>query len=202
MRKIFSQNIIDKIINEFGFRTCNFRNLCFFHSDMFKETIFYVSEQLGKVIEEAKMPLKICLLGSSSFFIDNKDYNTIPIPFYDNLPQAAKYPSKRLISINFNNFEKLVKELSISIDEFSDQDTNSLKSIEQGGIFIKIESCDFIFGSYLHNNFVKLKMSFEKARNMLEKANDLNQFQTVGIGESDFYVDKTELFLRLWWKEG
>ncbi|KAK8880390.1 hypothetical protein M9Y10_003061 [Tritrichomonas musculus] len=204
------QNIIDKIIGEFGFDKSEFETISFFHSDMFKKTIFNVSEKLGAVIGKENKNLKICHLGSSAFFFNKEDFNSIPVPLYDCFLQKAKFPSKRLIRIDFVSFEKLVKLLSISIEELSDQDKNNLKSIEDGGIFMKIENCNYMFGTYLNNNLVKLEMTSLKARQMLEKVNDLRLFQEVGIGYSDFYeirknnyfyVDKTE-FISEWWGKG
>ena len=204
------QNIINNIIEKFGFYRSEFTKISFFHSDMYKKTIFYVSKHLAKVIEKGNKHLKICQLGSSAFFFNKEDSETVPVPYYDCLPSIAKYPSKRLICIDFDNFEKLVESLSISTEELPDQIQNNLKLMEEGGIFIKINKCDFKFGAYLHDSFVKLEMTSEKARKMFEKVKDIKLFQEIGIGNSNFgeirknnyfYVDKTE-FIREWWKQG
>ncbi|KAK8839911.1 hypothetical protein M9Y10_031625 [Tritrichomonas musculus] len=204
------QNIINEIIEKFGFNKSRFTKISFFHSDMFKKIIFYVSEHLAKVIEKTNKHLKLSQLGSSAFFFNKEDFKTIPVPYYDYLPIEAKFPSKRLICIDFDSFEKLVESLSIPIEELPDQSQKDLQLIEDGGVFIEIDKCDFIFGAYLYENFIKLKMTFEKASQMFEKVKDLKLFQEIGIGYSNFckirknnyfYVDKTD-FISEWWKKG
>ena len=204
------QKIVDNIIINFGFNANYFNDLSFEFLDSFKNTIFSISKYLKKVIDmKDNQTLKIIFMGSSSFFFNEKNYNSIPIPLVDGLPQAAKYPSKRVITIDFSCFAKLISSLKIPFEKFPVELQNYLKSIENGGLFIKVDTCDCIFGAYLDDNFVKLKMSSVKAQRLYSLVSYYTSCQKVAIGnqsfhkickENIFYVDKTE-FINLWWKE-
>ncbi|KAK8848019.1 hypothetical protein M9Y10_019072 [Tritrichomonas musculus] len=193
-------DILNNIVDEFGFNRNDFNQISFLCSKKFKDTIFHVSSELQSIIKTNET-LKISRIGSPSFVFNNADIKTIPIPSYIGLP------SKRVICIDYDTFKKMEISLSIEIEQLPSQTQEYLKSIKTGGIYIEVIPSEIKFGAYLNNKTIQIKMSSEKFQQLFDKVKFFTFFRPVGIGKSDFYeirqnnclyVDKTD-FISSWW---
>ena len=205
--KNVSQDILNNIANEFGFPLNDFFRISFLYSKIFRNTIFYVSTELDKIIK-ANKSLNICRIGSPSFVFINNDMSTIPIPSYYDLPIGTRIQKKRIINIDYDILKILTESLSISINVLPEQTQHYLKSIKPGGIYINIIPSNILFGAYLDNAVIQLKMSTNKVRKLFNRVKYFTICRPVALGNADFYklrrnndlyVDKTD-FIRIWWK--
>lgn len=193
-------DILNNIVDEFGFNRNDFNQISFLYSKKFQDTIFYVSNELQNIIK-TNDSLKISRIGSPSFFFHNADIKTIPIPFY------IGSPTKRVIKFDYDTFKKFDISLSIDIEQLPSQTQEYLKSIKSGGIYIEVIPSGIKFGAYLNNKIIQIKMSSEKFQQLFDKVKFFTFFRPVCIGKSDFYeirqnnylyVDKTD-FISSWW---
>lgn len=150
-------SVIKKIISDFGLpNEC--KKIPFIYSQTPKINIlFNVTKGLKEMLNENVLKvLRICHLGARAFSFSSNYPEEPSIPSVQFLPEIAKQPTERVITISMDNFKAMIESCQISVDQLSKENQAYLKSISTGGIYIMLEGYGPLLGGLWKDPMVRL----------------------------------------------
>lgn len=150
-------SVIKKIIEDFGLPD-ECKKIPFIYSQTSSVNIlFNVSKNLKGIFDSNLFnSLKICHIGARSFSFSSNYPDEPSIPSVGTLPDVAKNPTERLITITLDNFKEMTESCQIPVDRLSKANQAYLNSIPTGGIYIFLEDYGPILGGLWKDPVVRL----------------------------------------------
>ncbi|OHT15946.1 hypothetical protein TRFO_13629 [Tritrichomonas foetus] len=100
--------------------------------------------------------LRITHVGARGFSFSPNYVNEPSIPNVASLPEAAKNPTKRLITFTLDNFRELSESCQLNVSKLNEENQQILKETTTGGIFIAVEGYGIAVGGLYKDPFIRV----------------------------------------------
>lgn len=150
-------SVVKKIVEDFGLPS-ECKHIPFIYSQTSSvNVLFNVTKNLKELFTENLFnSLKICHIGARSFSFSSNYPDEPSIPSVQTLPDIAKQPTERLITITLDNVKELAESCQIQVDHLSKANQAYLSSIPKGGIYIMLEDYGPLLGGLWKDPVIRL----------------------------------------------
>lgn len=174
------QNIIDQIVNDYGIDDTEkkFSSNLFARTENSAKTIFYLSKHITDIVKRIPcQKLKPVACGTRIFSYKslNDESAVNAFPCFEGIEILKNVATKRIVTITPADLKATFKAGNdgLEFSEMSEKVSTELKNLPIGGLIIKCEGTNFVYGGMKRKSNLTLQVKKERIKQEMLKLSNL-----------------------------